>query len=87
MPYHTRESGPWKLTLDMPMLLPVMKFAADSTLRETLYRANISKASTGQYDNLPLIEEILTLRAEMAGLLGFPDYAAVSTAEKVSQNG
>ena len=82
----TAEEGPWKLTLDMPMLLPVMKFADDSALREELYRANLTKASSGEHDNQPLIEECLQLRAEMAGLLGYADYASISTAEKMAQN-
>jgi oligopeptidase A len=81
----TAENGPWKLTLDMPMLLPVMQFADDSGLREELYRANLTKASSGEHDNQPLIEECLQVRAEMAGLLGFADYASVSTAEKMAQ--
>ena len=34
---------------------------------------------------MPLIEEILQLRAEMAGLLGFDSYGSVSTAEKMAQ--
>ena len=48
-------------------------------------QANLTKASSGEHDNQPLIEEILQLRAEMAGLLGFDSYASVSTSEKMAQ--
>eukprot|EP01047_Picozoa_sp_COSAG01_P075390 COSAG01_NODE_12908_length_1666_cov_1.362476_1_plen_508_part_10 len=85
----TAEAGPYKLTLDMPMLIPVMTFASSRSLRETVYKANLTKASelsgNGEHNNMPLIEEILQLRAEMAGLLGFDSYASVSTAEKMAQ--
>jgi oligopeptidase A len=71
----TAEAGPYKLTLDMPMLMPVMTFANSRSLRETVYKANLTKASElsgdGEHNNMPLIEEILQLRAEMAGLLGY----------------
>eukprot|EP01050_Picozoa_sp_SAG11_P000551 SAG11_NODE_18_length_25850_cov_18.210050_9_plen_145_part_00 len=50
-----------------------------------LYRANISKASAGEQDNQPLIDEILTLRAELSVLLGFECYAEVSTSRKMAQ--
>jgi oligopeptidase A len=83
----TAEAGPWKLTLDMPILMPVMQHASNRSLRETLYRVNISKASSGEHDNQPLIDEILALRAEMAGMLGHGSYADISTAQKMAQLG
>ena len=58
----TAEEGPWRLTLDMPVMLPVMQFADSRELRETVYKANLTKASSGEHDNMPLIEEILQLR-------------------------
>ena len=45
-----------------------------------MYEAYVTRASdqgpdAGQFDNGPLMVRILTLRAEMASLLGFEDYA------------
>ena len=37
----TAEAGPYKLTLDQPMLVPVMTFASSRSLRETVYKANL----------------------------------------------
>ena len=34
----TAEEGPWRLTLDMPVMLPVMQFADSRELRETVYK-------------------------------------------------
>ena len=53
-------------------------------LREELYRAFITRASSGDTDNTPLIEKTLVLRQEQAELLGYPNYAEVSLASKVS---
>jgi len=52
-------------------------------LREELYRAFITRASSGETDNTPLIEKTLVLRQEQAELLGYPNYAEVSLATKV----
>lgn len=52
-------------------------------LREELYRAYLTRASSGETDNTPLIERTLALRQEQAQLLGYPNYAEVSLASKV----
>lgn len=53
-------------------------------LREEFYRAYITRASSGEGDNTPLIERTLALRREQAHLLGYPNYAEVSLASKVA---
>ena len=80
----TSGSGPWRLTLDMPSYLPALKHLKSSELREKLYRAFISRASTGKMDNGPLITEILKLRKRASALLGFKDYASESLAKKMA---
>lgn len=52
-------------------------------LREEFYRAYITRASSGENDNTPLIERTLALKQEQAQLLGYPNYAEVSLASKV----
>ncbi|MBJ7515857.1 MAG: M3 family metallopeptidase [Stenotrophomonas sp.] len=79
----------WKLTLQMPCYLPVQTYAEDRSLRETLYRASAQRASEfgdGSLDNSGIIERILALRAELAGLLGFGSYAGYSIATKMAQD-
>ncbi|NDY92202.1 M3 family metallopeptidase [Ideonella livida] len=78
-----------KLTLHMPSYLPVMQYAADRSLRETLYRAYVTRASEqgpAALDNAPVMAELLTLRAEEANLLGFGSYADVSLATKMADS-
>lgn len=49
-----------------------------------MYRANITRASSGEKDNSPLIEKVLSLKQEKARLLGYDNFAEVSMASKVS---
>mgnify|MGYP002628479488 CR=1 FL=1 len=72
------ESDRWTLNLKMPCYLPVMQYAQDRELRQTLYRAYATRASeqgTAELDNSALIELALALRAEESKLLGFKHFA------------
>lgn len=75
-------------TLDFPSYLAIMTHAENRPLREELYKAYVTRASdqSGQteFDNTALIEEILSLRLEMAKLLGFNNYAKLSLASKMA---
>ena len=57
--------------------------ALSRSLREEVYRASITRASSGEGNNAPIIEQILALRQEKAKLLGFSCHAEVSMASKV----
>lgn len=77
------------LTLDFPCYFAVMSYADNAELRETLYRAFTSRAAMTEEedkDNTPIIREILALREELAGILGYPNYAAVSVATKMAKS-
>lgn len=80
----TAEAGPWRITLDFPSFGPFMQHSTRRDLREKLYKAFISRASTDDWDNSPLIERILQLRQEEAKLLGFDSYAELSLASKMA---
>ena len=73
----TTENGPWIITLDAPSFMAVMQHAKNRTLREEVYRAYISRASSGDLDNTAIIDQILKLRLEKAKLLGYNNYAEV----------
>ena len=78
--------GPWRLGLDMPRYIPVITHAKDRKLRERLYKAHVSRASSGDLDNAPLIEEILQLRREQASRLGYSSWAELSLASKMADD-
>ncbi len=87
----------WRFTLHMPSYLPVMQYASDRALRETAYRAYVTRASAmaaapaepervAALDNAPIIDELLALRAEEARLLGYASFAEVSLVPKMAQS-
>ncbi|MDZ7621889.1 MAG: oligopeptidase A [Candidatus Competibacteraceae bacterium] len=81
----------WLLTLELPCYLPVLNYADDRELRRELYDAYCTRASeqgpnAGQWDNGPLMEQILALRHELAQLLGFHDYTEYSLATKMADS-
>ncbi|EFH47684.1 hypothetical protein ARALYDRAFT_487887 [Arabidopsis lyrata subsp. lyrata] len=80
----TADTGPWLITLDAPSYLPVMQHAENRSLREEVYRAYLSRASSGDLDNTAIIDQILKLRLEKAKLLGYRNYAEVSMATKMA---
>ena len=78
-----------KLTLHMPVYLPVMQYAQDRALREQLYRAYVSRASElgpAERDNGPLMQALLQLRAEEAALLGHASYGHQSLVPKMAES-
>ena len=87
----SREGTGWLLTLDFPCYFAVMTFADNRALRQELYEAYTTRASdrgphAGQWDNSPLMEDILRLRHEMAALLGYRNYAERSLATKMAES-
>ncbi|WP_418315408.1 M3 family metallopeptidase [Piscinibacter sakaiensis] len=78
-----------KLTLHLPVYLPVMQYATNRALRETMYRAHVTRASElgpAELDNGPLMRELVAQRQEEARLLGFPNYAEVSLVPKMAES-
>lgn len=82
------DKGPWRLTLDMPSYIAVMSHLPDRDLRETVYRASVTRASEFSADtsknNIPIVYEILKLKRNMANMLGFDSYAEQSLAAKMA---
>lgn len=86
---HSDGVAGWKLTLQMPCYLPVQAYADHRPLREALYRANAMRAAEfgdPALDNTGNIDRILALRAELAALLGFANYAEYSIATKMADD-
>ncbi len=79
----------WKLTLHMPSYLPVMQYADNRSLRAQLYRAYTTRAAelgNPDWNNAPLIDEILALRGQAARMLGFNSYAELSLTPKMAES-
>jgi len=83
-----RDRQGWLLTLDYPTYDVVMRHADRRGLRETFYRAWVTRASdqgeAPDWDNSENIAEILSLRYEASRLVGFDSYADYSLATKMA---
>ncbi len=81
----------WVFTLDAPSFISVMTYSNIRKFREEMYTAYTTRASgegpnAGEFDNTEVMEEILELRKEMAGILGYSNFAEVSIADKMAES-
>jgi len=81
----------WRLTLQQPCVMAVLRQADGRGLRESLWRANATRASEfsaeighPEWDNGPVMSRILELRREAALLLGYASHAEVSLVPKMA---
>lgn len=84
------------VTLDFPSYYAVIMYADNRALREEIYTAYVTRASAhgkkadgssaAEFDNSALIAETLSLRHELAKLLGFNNYAERSLASKMAES-
>ena len=84
-------------TAQAPSFIPLMQYCENRALRETMYRAYVTRASAlasapddaarkAAMDNSALIDETLCLRAESSKLLGYENYAELSMVPKMAQS-
>ncbi len=73
------EKGAWAFTLHAPSRLAVLQYADDRQLRQDMYVGYSKLASEGEYDNRPVINDILRVRSAKAKLLGYANYASYMT--------
>ncbi|MFH2202053.1 MAG: M3 family metallopeptidase [Elusimicrobiota bacterium] len=71
-----------KVSLEYPDYTPFMQYAEDEGARRRLDTRMKNRAAP---ENVVLLEEILALRRRLAGLLGYPSYAAYVLEERVAR--
>ncbi len=81
----------YEINLQIPVYMDVMTYADNRALREEVYKAYVSRASevgitSKEFDNKAIMDEILTLRGEMAQILGFDNYAELSVESKMVES-
>ena len=77
----------WRFTLQAPSYSPVLTYLDDASIREKLYRAHNTRATTGDRDNRPILERILELRRAKAQLLGYKNFADLVLEDRMAHNG
>ena len=65
----------WEIGLDRPVFEGFMTNAEDVELRQQLFDGYRLRASSGEFDNNPLILKIAQLRAKRAELMGYKSHA------------
>ena len=80
----------YRFTLEFPSYIPVMTYCENRELREEMYHAFATRASdqgpnAGKWDNSALMQEILSLRVDLAKLLDFNTYTELSLATKMAE--
>lgn len=79
-------SGPWKVSLEQAVIGGILRNADDRDLRERVYRAYFTRASSGEFNNKGVIDQILRLRKEQAALLGYPNFAEMNFVRKMADS-
>lgn len=74
------EKGNYVITLDYPDIGPYMQYAESAEKRKELADKNAQK---GGKENLDLAEKILTLRQDLATMLGYENHGAYVTEERM----
>ena len=65
---------------------PALTNLTNRALRQRIYEASVSRGSKGgEYDNTALVSRIMTIRAEKAALMGFPNFAAYSLGNQTAK--
>ena len=85
----SRDQDGWVVDLSAPSFHAVMMHASDPELRREVYTAYVTRASdqgpaSSEWDNQPLIEEMLSLRHKLARILGFENYVEYALARRMA---
>jgi len=65
----------WTATLDAPIYIPIMQHAHNRSLREKISKAFLTRATESEFNNRPVVKEILKLRLKRAQILGYKTHA------------
>jgi oligopeptidase A len=77
----------WRFTLQAPSYVSLMTYLDNPEIREGVYRAYVTRAVTGDFDNRALVARILELRREKAALLGYRDFADFVIEDRMAHSG
>ena len=79
--HQPNEDGVIRISTRYPDLFPFMTYAEDHDLRRQM---SVLSSTRAYPENKAVLEKLLSLRYELAGLLGFDNYAELITVDKMS---
>ncbi|UJR78485.1 M3 family metallopeptidase [Sandaracinus amylolyticus] len=77
----------WRFTLQAPSVMAVLTYLDDAEIREKIWWAYNTRASSEQFDNRPHLLRILELRKAKAKLLGRHDFADLVLCDRMAKTG
>jgi oligopeptidase A len=77
------EKGPWLFPLSYANGYMLMRYAQDRGVRKQVF-TNLNHIGTADFDNRSIVKSILEKRQQLAILLGFEDYNAMSLYSKMA---
>ncbi|CAN5379042.1 M3 family metallopeptidase [soil metagenome] len=78
-------SGAYVFTLDRGDAEAVLTFSTRRDLRERMWRAFTTRCDGGPYDNRAIVDRILALRQERAGMLGYASYSDYALSDSMAK--
>ncbi len=68
--------GKWVFTTQKPSMIPFLQYSKNPKLRKKLYNAYLNRGNNNNdYDNKNVLAEMMELRADRAGLLGYKTHS------------
>lgn len=78
--------GEYLITLNAPSYMAFMKYSSRRDLREKLYKMYNSQCTSGEYNNIEIMQQIANTRLELANLLGYKTFADYQLVNKMAEN-
>ena len=78
--------GEYLITLHAPSYMAFMKYSSRRDLREKLYKMYNSQCTSGEYNNIEIMQQIANTRLELANLLGYKTFADYQLVNKMAEN-
>lgn len=81
------QTGKYAITNTRSSMSPFLMYSNERELRKQVWNNYYNRGDNGdQYDNNDIIKQILTLRHERVGLLGYDNYASWRLEERMAKN-
>ncbi|MCM1310746.1 MAG: M3 family metallopeptidase [Bacteroides sp.] len=80
-----KSSAPYVLTLQAPEYMAFMRLSPFDDLRKQLYLMYSRRNTSGEYSNIEVVKEIVSLRLEEAKLLGYDTFADFKLARTMAK--
>lgn len=76
----------WTVTLQAPSFTSFLRYSSNRLLKEQVWRAYGSRALGGKFDNTAYVRQMVSLRLEIARLLGYDCYADYVLEHRMAEN-